>query len=369
MSGGIDLRVIAVGDLAVNGRFQSLLESEGYDFPLRSVSSSWKGADLRLGNLESPAGTGPRAAPSKMTLRGASGTVALLRAAGFDFVSLANNHMMDYGPEGIVETHAALDAGGILHGGSGLNESKARGAVCLEQDGQRIGILSYCEVEQKSPLYATGDAPGVAAVNKEQCIAEIRQLRSWVDWVILQLHWGLEMAYLPSPSQRELARKFVEAGADLILGHHAHLLQPMEIIGNAPVFYCLGNFLFSEMYWRGRDADGGEFLSKLRLHPLSRRTAWIEVRLMKGKPAETILHPVRLTRRLDIAPDETPERYAEWDGLCRVLNAPNYERAYAAEVARAQERARWRWDWSSVPRRVELKLFQWGLIPFAVEGD
>jgi hypothetical protein len=304
-----------------------------------------------------------------MTLRAAPETVDLLRKGGFECLTLANNHMMDYGADGIRETHAALDSGGIRHGGSGLTEAQARAAVHLVRSGQRIGILSYCDVEQKSPLYAMGTSPGVAALNVDQCLKEIRELRPLVDWVIIQLHWGLEMAQLPSPSQRQIARRFVEAGADLILGHHPHLLQPMEIIEATPVLYSLGNFLFSEMYWQGRDQDGRVFISKYRIHPDACLSAWIEARLRKGKPPQVLIRPVRLTKRLRTVPDESPERYAEWNRLCTLLSVSTYENEYAMEAERARERLSWQVDWKPINRRIELKLFQWGLIPFAVEGD
>lgn len=364
-----ELSVIAVGDIAVNGRYRRLLEKEEPGAPLQAILPSWTEADLRLGNLESPICTSARAAPAKMTLRGAPGAIELLRKGGFNCLTLANNHMMDYGAAGIRETHAALESGGIRHGGSGLSEEEARAAVLLERAGQRIGILSYCDVEQKSPLYATAASAGVAALNVDQCLREVSELRPLVDWVIVQLHWGLEMAQLPSPSQRQLARRFVQAGADLILGHHPHLLQPMEIIKGTPVLYSLGNFLFSEMYWQGRDQDGRAFTSKYRIHPDARLSAWLEARLRKDEPPQVLMHPVRLTKRLRSVPDESPERYAEWEHLCALLRMSTYEKEYAMEVERARARVSWQLDWKPIKRRIELKLYRWGLMPLAVEGD
>src|SRR5207302_2434220 len=112
------IRIVAVGDLSFNGRYPRLLKRQGADHPFRAVLPAWHGADLRLGNLESPVTTAPRAAPSKTTLRAPAEAVASLRAADFDCLTLANNHMMDYGPRGLAETQAALDAAGLRHVGA-----------------------------------------------------------------------------------------------------------------------------------------------------------------------------------------------------------------------------------------------------------
>jgi poly-gamma-glutamate capsule biosynthesis protein CapA/YwtB (metallophosphatase superfamily) len=360
--------VIAVGDLSLNGRFARLLGRRGAGYPLRSVLPDWGGADLVLGNLESPLATAPRASPSKVTLRAAPGSAEALRAARFDALTLANNHVMDFGPDGLAETIAALDAAGIAHAGAGPDEAAAAAPLVLERNGQSIGLLAFCDVEQSSPLYAATGRPGAAALRTDLAERAIRALRPRVDWVILQLHWGTEMARLPSPSQRNLARRLVEAGADLILGHHPHVAQPWELVGGCPVFYSLGNLLFSDMYWRGRVAEGEPFVSRVRIHPLSRQTGWAEVQLRPGRPAEARFVPARVRSDLSVVRDDSARCLSDLERLGRRLRSVDYAAEFSAEAGRAERRLRWVFDWTPLLRRIELKLFQHGLLFLAAEG-
>src|SRR5207302_1349689 len=109
------------------------------------------------------------------------------------------------------------------------------------------------------------------------------------------------------------------AGADLILGHHPHVLQPLEWVAGVPVYYSLGNFLFADMYWRGVTPRGDPFVSKLRLHPLSAETGWAEVVLQKGTPTRARLVPARLGADLVVRPEGADGRLREWEALCGML--------------------------------------------------
>jgi poly-gamma-glutamate synthesis protein (capsule biosynthesis protein) len=363
------IRLIAVGDLSFNGRYHRLLTRRGAGWPFHCLPPAWRDADLRLGNLESPITAAPRACASKLTLRAAPDAIAALRAAGLDCVSLANNHMMDYGPRGLADTRAALSAAGICCTGAGADASSAAAPAILHCKGQRIGVFGFCRVEQNSPLYAGQTAPGVAEFDAAAAIGSIRDLRPDVDWIVVQIHWGAEMSRLPAPRQREEARRLAEAGADLILGCHPHVLQPMEVVAGAPVYYSLGNFLFSDMYWRGGGSHRRSFLAKLRLHPLSRRTGWAEVVLQHGRSAEARWHAGRLGRDLAVRPEPTDARRREWEALCAALLAPDYEVRARTELRAAGARLAWAAAWRPLHRRIEMRLVDHGLAPFAVVGD
>jgi hypothetical protein len=363
------IRIVAVGDLSFNGPYSRLLRRLGPAHPFRFVLPAWREADLRLGNLESPITAAPRGCASKLALRAAPGAAEALRAAGFDCLTLANNHMMDYGPLGLFDTRAALDAAGIAHVGAGRDAPAASEAAVLRRRGQTVGVLGFCDVRQRSPLYAGPSAPGVAAFEIGQAVRAIRELRPRVDWLVVQIHWGVEMSRLPAPRQREWACRMAAAGADLILGHHPHVLQPAETAAGAPVLYSLGNFLFSDMFWRGQGADGAAFVGKLRLHPLSRRTAWAEVVLTRGRPPSLRLHPVRLGRDLAVRPTSAESRRRDWDAICSALTAENYDETAEREERRAAARNEWAAAWQTFGRRLELKLFESGLLPFAAVGD
>lgn len=362
------LRIIAVGDLSFNGRWESVRRKYGGEHFLGQVGGDWSGADLRLGNLESPLTTAPRYHPAKLVLRGPTTAAAWLRTAGFDCLAMANNHMMDFSDAGLAETLAGLQAVGLPALGAGVDEASAAAPVVLHRRGQSIGLLAYCDVPQRSRLYAGPRTPGVAALDPARAEAAIRQLRRTVDWVVVHLHWGEELCQLPSPGQRALARRLAAAGADLILGHHPHVLQPMERIGEGLVFYSLGNCLFSDMFWRGRQSDGQSFVGRFRLPPLSLRSGWADITLQRGQSAVVDFRPTRLRRNLAVIPDPTPARQTEWHRLGECLTSPDYEAEYAAESRAAVQRLAGQSAWRSPWRRLQLQLFRWGLIPGAVEG-
>lgn len=362
------IRVVAVGDLSFNGRLAKLVRDDAA-LAFAEVAPRWRDADLRLGNLESPITRAPRAVSCKLTLRAPRAAVAALRFAGFDALGLANNHMLDFGPQGLADTGTHLAAAELPLVGAGIDDTAARQPLLLERRGQTIGLLGCCAVEQKSPLFAGVGSAGVAAFDVERCIHDVHALRPRVDWLIVQLHWGEELCQLPSPQQRAWARQLVEAGADLLLGHHPHVLQPMEMIDGTPVYYSLGNFVFSEMFWRGQNTYGEKFVSRYRLHPLSARTGWAEVILQRDRPAQARFHPARLRKRLAVTPDDSPRRRQEWDESCARLRAPDYAAEYRAEAKRAEERRHWQASWRSLYRRMELLLFRYGLLPHAVVGE
>lgn len=363
------LRVVAVGDLSFNGQYHSLLKRRGSDFPFRAVAPLWSEADLRLGNLESPVTASPRFAPDKCTLRAPALALDSLKGARLNCVSLANNHMMDFGPAGLRDTCRQLSDAGIAHTGAGEIDSQALAPAVLMVRGETVGILAFCDVVQISPLYAGPTSPGVAAGRPEICVERIRALRSQVDWLLVLMHWGTEMAQLPSPAQRVWARQMVEAGADLILGHHPHVLQPMETIDGVPVFYSLGNFLFSEMRWRGQNTTNGDrFVGMLRIPELCRQTGWAEVFLHPGRSAKAILHHARLSRNLKVEPDETIQRQEDWDALGNQLLSDDYAAAFDVESDLARMRLQ-RVDASRpLLRRVENLLYRCRLLPRALEG-
>jgi poly-gamma-glutamate capsule biosynthesis protein CapA/YwtB (metallophosphatase superfamily) len=359
------LRIIAVGDLAFNGRYHRLLARREPAWPFRALLPDWSGADLRLGNLESPLATAARVAPTKLTLRGALRAADTLRAAGFDCVSLANNHAMDFGPPGLEETIERLDSAGILHHGWGTSEPAAQQPKIVKRRGLSVGMLAYCDVEQSSALYAGPDQPGVARFQPDSACRSIAELKASVDWVIVQIHWGNEMAQLPSPDQRAVARRLVEAGADLILGHHPHVLQPMELIHEVPVFFSLGNFLFSGAYWRGQNASGEKFVGKFRIHELSRETGWADVIFQKGRPTQARFRAARLCPNLAIIPEQTSSRIDRWDRLRRRLDVADYRAEVESEARMSGLRARQYYGNPSLRLSIELRLFQYGLIPGA----
>ena len=169
----------------------------------------------------------------------------LLREARIGLVTLANNHIYDYGREGIFDTMELLDSLGIKHVGAGANIDSARSPVIVERKGLRVGFLGYMDSISTTNLYfAKARKAGPAVLNRGYLVEDIGKLKAKCDFVVINIHWGVEKSRTPLQRQIELAHAAIDAGADLIIGHHPHVLQGIEVYRGKVIAYSLGNFLF-----------------------------------------------------------------------------------------------------------------------------
>jgi hypothetical protein len=158
---------------------------------------------------------------------------------------MANNHVSDFGAEGLLATLQALRQAGIRPVGAGTSLAKARAPVIVEVGGRRIGLLAYADTAPHvGSVAATDQSPGVAPLIPDMIVSDVRETAKEVDDVWLFLHWGWEFIRYPEPEQRDLARTFAEAGAHLIVGIHPHVMRGKETIANTLVYYSVGNFVF-----------------------------------------------------------------------------------------------------------------------------
>jgi poly-gamma-glutamate capsule biosynthesis protein CapA/YwtB (metallophosphatase superfamily) len=210
-----------------------------------------RAADLAVGNLETAIATGGTRADKQFAFRVPPTAVDALRAAGFDAVSMANNHGLDYGPDGLAESLAVKRAqpDGFLIGIGG-EEDEAFAPFSAEVRGQRIAVIAATQVLDSDLIEAwtaTATHAGMASAKRvERLVEEVRQARATHDTVVVFLHWGVEKATCPTGDQQALARTLTAAGADIVVGGHAHRLQGGGRMGEALVHYGLGNFLFKE---------------------------------------------------------------------------------------------------------------------------
>ncbi|HXI46787.1 MAG TPA: CapA family protein [Candidatus Acidoferrales bacterium] len=209
-----------------------------------AVRALVSGADVALGNFENPA-------PDDFTyhLGGYQFTAdpALIegvRNAGFDWVSLANNHILNAGGAGLLQTIGHLDAWGIAHSGAGANLTAARQPALLRAGGLTIAILGYDTIR---PDYAAGtNTPGTNEMTKARVTADVAAARAaGADFVVVFPHWGTEYTARTTAKQRALAHAAIDAGADLVIGSHPHWAGAVEVYKGVPIFYCLGDFVFS----------------------------------------------------------------------------------------------------------------------------
>lgn len=205
-------------------------------------------ADLVVGNLESPVMHEiPKESPLRYGHRfGASApAVEGLAAGGFDVMSVANNHANDLGREGLVETPEVLRKVGITPVGEAQPEGSPLRVVTLEHRGWRIGFVSATTWLNHAPEPGDPKVPVVAVSRlKRTLVPLVEQARADHDLVIVLLHWGRERRERPEPAQVHAAHAFIDAGADLVIGHHPHVLQGIERYSNGIIAYSLGNFLF-----------------------------------------------------------------------------------------------------------------------------
>lgn len=314
------LSIKAVGDIAFAGR----LADQPDLAVLAAIRPQLQDAHLVIGNLECPLLENGQPQMGKCCLKGSSGWAPILKDTGFHIVSLANNHLMDFGPEGLRQTMAILDQTGIAHLGAGENEFSARAPLFLEKNGQRIALLARSSVEVRSPCYATADMAGIAWLEEEELCASIRLCQEKADLVILLIHWGMEHYSYPSPRQRTLAKKIVEAGADLLIGHHPHVLQGSEIIGNGLAAYSLGNFLFDSLTWSLPLPSGETKRLTVPLSPESRQGIILEIDWEKGKPPTFKPRFTQITEGAAVEADPRPDRMRQWQNLNKRLTMPGY---------------------------------------------
>jgi poly-gamma-glutamate capsule biosynthesis protein CapA/YwtB (metallophosphatase superfamily) len=212
------------------------------------IATVLKSADLAMVNLETAVTTRGTAADKKYTFRAPPAAFTALRAAGVDVVTMANNHGEDFGPLGLADTLDAARAARFPVVGIGADEDAAFAPYDVTIKGQRIAIIGATQVldaKLMSAWSAGPDKPGLAsAYNVPRLLAAVRAARASADTVVVYLHWGMEMATCPTSSQRTIAQQLVDAGADIVVGSHAHVQLGAGRLGNGYIDYGLGNFVF-----------------------------------------------------------------------------------------------------------------------------
>lgn len=240
------LTVSAVGDMIFDRRVKSLIQRQGGSAPLSAVASYLKVADVTIGNLESPLSSGGVKNTEKdVTFRGDPRGVEGLAAAGFDLLSLGNNHVLDYGPDALADTLASLDARSIGHAGAGADKSAAWKPAVVERDGTTVALLSFSHVLPVG-FIATDTRAGLAQGrnNMDAVTAAVRSAKKQYDYVIVSFHWGVEYADDANGDQVRDAHMTIDAGADMVLSHHPHVIQAVEFYKNRLIAYSTGDFVF-----------------------------------------------------------------------------------------------------------------------------
>lgn len=225
------------------------LSDRGYDYVIpKDVRNHLSSADIAMINLENPFSHRGEPMPDKeWVFRADPEHFSLLQEMGVDIVNIANNHILDYGQEAFLDTLELLEKNKIPYVGGGRNITEAYKPKIIEVDGVKIAFLGANRVMPTMDWYATETRPGLAATYKaNRLVTEIKNIRDKVDYVFVMSHWGVERSELPEDYQKELAKQYIDAGADGVIASHPHIMQGFEFYKGKPIAYSLGNFIFTD---------------------------------------------------------------------------------------------------------------------------
>jgi len=256
------------GDVHFAGRTGRLLSDPATAFG--PVAAVLRAADFAAVNLETSVTSRGAPQPKTYHFRTVPAAFTALRDAGVDLVTMANNHVLDYGPVGLADTLAAARAARFPYVGIGTDAAAAWAPYVTTVKGMRIAVVGASQVaELASSWVATDSRPGEAnAIDLTRTLAAVRAARRLAPTVIVFMHWGTEGEACPDPNQLSLARKLAAAGASIIVGAHAHMLQGSGWLGHTFVAYGMGNFL----WWESSYSTATGIL-ELTIHPHAPLTA------------------------------------------------------------------------------------------------
>ena len=314
LGNGNAITIAFAGDMNFEGTLRTRLDTD----PSSAVgpfADVLRGADLAVGNLETAIATGGTRADKQFAFRAPPRALDALRAAGFDVVSVANNHGLDYGTDGLQETLAAkrAQADGFVIG-VGADDAEAFAPFSTVVDGQRVAVIAATQVLDSNLIQAWTATPthgGLASAKRlDRLVAEVEKARATHDTVVVFLHWGVEKSTCPSAEQESLAHALADAGADLIIGGHAHRVLGGGRLGDAFVDYGLGNFLFKE-----NSAEGAR-TGVLKVTITGRRVdgyEWVPGRISGSVPRPLLAPrpPPRCSRGTPSAPCAEPHPVGE----------------------------------------------------------
>lgn len=243
--------ILGGGDVMLGRSIGEGILANGPLWPYQNILDVLRAADIVFVNLESPLSDRGEPADKDFVFRGPPVAARGLAEAGIGVVTLANNHMLDYGLPALFDTWKLLDDAGVKHTGAGENELAARSAEIVERNGLRVAFLGYVntlsdsvsgfDVEQTK---ATDTTPGVAWLSPEAVAADVARAKQQADAVVVAFQAGLEYTETPIALQVDSARAAIDAGAAAVFGHHPHVLQGIETYNGGVIIYSLGNLVF-----------------------------------------------------------------------------------------------------------------------------
>jgi len=277
------LKLLFFGDIMLDRHIKEKIKQKGFDylFAKFELPKEWQQPDIMAANLEGAVTTNGKHYPPEVSIDFAFDPkdVARLKKYNFNFFSIANNHVTDQGKQGYIETRENLDKLNFNYSGCPDKQVGECNIKILDIKNTKIAVLSY------SMVYGILD--------EEKMLAQIKDAKARTDLVIVNMHWGVEYEQASRKNIQTFGHKIVDAGADMIIGGHPHVVQEMEIYSGKPIFYSLGNFIFDQYFSRATQeglAVGINWQDKkiaINLFPLQSKSAQME--LMTGERREKFL--------------------------------------------------------------------------------
>jgi len=296
-----EITVVCVGDIMLSGQAAPVIERRGVDYPFDDTRHILQAADIAIGNLEmSIATVGEPVVDKQYTFRGHPRLAKGIANAGFDVLTLANNHTGDYGNDALLETLKILHANHIKYCGAGPDLATARKPAIVEVKGKRVAVLGYVNA-YPFEFFADESQPGTVRGKPEYFVDDIRKAKRNADFVIATFHWSGELVTEPREYQELFAHLAIDAGADLVFGHHPHILQGIEVYNGRLIAYSLGNFAFASYSKNARTSailrvtfedDGIKRAEIIPLNVFNEEVAF-QPRVLNDEAAESVINEVR----------------------------------------------------------------------------
>lgn len=234
------------GDTNVDPNYVTTFRTQGYDYALSGMNGLFERDDLTVINLECPASNKGKIIPKEFNFRCDPKALPVLFKDGVDVANQGNNHAYDFGPDALVDSLKNIKKAGIAPVGAGRDDEEANEAAYFQIKGWKIAVVGWGSVVDPYPVAIAGpNHPGVAAGHDfHEILGSVKTAARDSDIVIVTVHWGVELDTQPQAYQVVQGHKLIKAGADIIFGHHAHRLQPLDMYKGRPIFWGLGNFVW-----------------------------------------------------------------------------------------------------------------------------
>lgn len=294
-----EISIFATGDVLLARTIEAKMRAKkDYTYPFHTVAEILKSADIAFANLETAMLPGKTTPNGSMVFRADEEAAQGLKFAGFDVMSVANNHTMNYKAGGLMRAIRALKKAGIAPVGGGENQDAAHTPAMLDVKGKRIAFYAYNDPNIPPGFHGEAkiDAAGIAKMDIETVKNDVRNARQnlGADIIVVSMHAGKEYKKEPTQFQKDFAHAAIDSGASLIIGHHPHVVQPPEFYGDGVILYSLGNFVFDQFF--SQDVRSGAIAKiylkdeeKPRVEFVPTYLDTVQPRILEGDEAEKAL--------------------------------------------------------------------------------